>query len=59
MMVLERVRAKMTKIGSRGAIFAIETGGHYRRNLAYFLDEVGIPFRSSTPTLCEAATHHI
>jgi transposase len=45
MMTLERVRVEMTKTGSRGVIFAIETGGHYWRNLAYFLDEVGIPFR--------------
>ena len=26
-------------------MFAIETGGHYWRNVAYFLDEQGIPFR--------------
>jgi transposase len=26
-------------------MFAIETGGHYWRNIAYFLDERGIPFR--------------
>ena len=34
---LERVRAEMAKTGCRGVIFAIETGGHYWRNLAYFL----------------------
>ena len=28
-MALERVRAEMVKTGSRGIIFAIETGGHY------------------------------
>jgi transposase len=44
-MVLERIRTEMTKAGCRGVIFAIETGGHYWRNLAYFLDEAGIPFR--------------
>jgi len=44
-MMLERVRAEMTRTGYRGIIFAIETGGHYWRNLAYFLDERGIPFR--------------
>jgi transposase len=44
-MALERVRAEMVKAGCRGVIFAIETGGHYWRNLAYFLDERGIPFR--------------
>jgi transposase len=26
-------------------MFAIETGGHYWRNIAYYLDEWGIPFR--------------
>jgi transposase len=26
-------------------MFAIETGGHYWRNIAYFLDDQGIPFR--------------
>jgi len=42
---LERIRAEMVRTGSKGVIFAIETGGHYWRNLAYFLDERGIPFR--------------
>ncbi len=42
---LERIRAEMVRTDSRGVIFAIETGGHYWRNLAYFLDERGIPFR--------------
>jgi len=44
-MVLERARMEMVRTGSRGVMFAIETGGHYWRNLAYFLDERGIPFR--------------
>jgi len=43
-MALERTRLEMTKSVSRGVIFSIETGGHYWRNLAYFLDENGIPF---------------
>lgn len=42
---LERVRAEMIKASCRGVIFAIETGGHYWRNLAYFLEDRGIPFR--------------
>ena len=42
---LERVRGEMVKASCTGAFFAIETGGHYWRNLAYFLDEKGIPFR--------------
>ncbi len=44
-MMLQRSRVEMAKTGCRGVIFAIETGGHYWRNLAYFLDERGIPFR--------------
>jgi len=43
-MALEKARTEMVRAGSRGVIFAIETGGHYWRNLAYFLDERGIPF---------------
>jgi transposase len=35
----------MTDVGCRGVMFAIETGGHYWRNIAYFLGERGIPFR--------------
>lgn len=42
---LERTKADMVKAGCRGVIFAIETAGHYWRNLAYFLDNNGIPFR--------------
>ncbi len=44
-MTLERTTLEIAKSGSRGVIFAIETGGHYWRNLVYFLDERGIPFR--------------
>jgi transposase len=43
--MLDRARAQMVKCGCRGVIFAIETGGHYWRNIAYYLDERGIPFR--------------
>jgi transposase len=35
----------MVQSDCKGIIFAIETGGHYWRNVAYFLDEKGIPFR--------------
>jgi transposase len=35
---------EMVKFGYRGVMFAIETGGHYWRNLAYALEEQGIPF---------------
>ena len=42
---LERTKIEMVRTDCRGIIFAIETGGHYWRNFAYFLDERGIPFR--------------
>jgi len=44
-MMLDRARVEMLKSGCRGVIFAIETGGHYWRNIAYFLDKWGLPFR--------------
>jgi len=44
-MMLDRTRVEMLKSGCRGVMFAIETGGHYWRNIAYYLDERGIPFR--------------
>ncbi len=43
--VIVSAKDQMVKIGSRGVIFAVETAGHYWRNLAYYLDEQGIPFR--------------
>jgi len=43
--MLRRTRTEMVESGCRGVMFAIETGGHYWRNVAYFLDEQGIPFR--------------
>ena len=43
--MVRRVRTEMVKSDCRGVMFAIETGGHYWRNVAYFLDEQGIPFR--------------
>lgn len=44
-MMLSRTRTEMWKSGCRGVIFSIETGGHYWRNIAYYLDERGIPYR--------------
>lgn len=44
-MALERLRDEMIRSGCKGVMFAVETGGHYWRNLAYFLDERGLPFR--------------
>jgi transposase len=35
----------MVKSDCRGVMFAIETGGHYWRNIAYYLEERGIPYR--------------
>ena len=43
--MLCRTRSEMVKTSCRGIMFAIETGGHYWRNIAYFLDNQGIPFR--------------
>ncbi len=43
--LLRRVRTEMVKSDCRGVMFAIETGGHYWRNVAYYLDGQGIPFR--------------
>ncbi len=42
---LEKARDDMIKTGCRGVMFAIETGGHFWRNFAYYLEESGIPFR--------------
>ncbi|MDO9334223.1 MAG: transposase, partial [Dehalococcoidales bacterium] len=36
--MLRRTRTEMVKADCRGVMFAIETGGHYWRNIAYFLD---------------------
>jgi len=47
--VIMSARDQMTKTDSTGVIFAIETAGHYWRNLTYFLDERGIPFRLINP----------
>jgi transposase len=43
--MLEQAKETMVKSNCRGIMFAIETGGHYWRNIAYFLDERGIPLR--------------
>jgi Transposase len=43
--MVRRVRTEMVKSDCRGVMFAIETGGHYWRNIAYYLDEQGIAFR--------------
>jgi len=43
--LLKRTRDEMVESGCRGVMFAIETGGHYWRNIAYYLDKKGIPFR--------------
>ena len=44
-MMLRQAKMEMMKSVCRGVMFAIETGGHYWRNVAYFLDEKGIAFR--------------
>jgi len=46
---LENARIEMVKTSCRGVIFAIETGGHFWRNFAYYLEGRGIPFRLISP----------
>lgn len=43
--MLKDSKAEMIKSECRGIMFAVETGGHFWRNLVYFLEERGIPFR--------------
>ena len=43
--MLQRAKLEVVKSGCQGVIFAIETGGHYWRNVAYFLNEQCIPYR--------------
>ena len=43
--LLQRAKAEMVKSDCRGIMFAIETGGHYWRSIAYFLEEKGMPLR--------------
>ncbi len=43
--LLRRIRIEIVKSDCRGVMLAIETGGHYWRNVAYYLDEKGTPFR--------------
>jgi transposase len=47
--LLRRVKQEAEKAGTSGIIFAIEAGGHYWRNLAYYLEEEGIAFRLINP----------
>lgn len=47
--LLMRVKQEAEKAGASGIIFAIEAGGHYWRNLAYYLEEERIPFRLINP----------
>jgi transposase len=42
---LEIAKTDIAKANCRGVMFAIETGGHFWRNLAYSLEERGVPFR--------------
>ena len=47
--LLERSRAQMTATGCRGVMYAIEAASHFWRNLAYFLEKQGVPFRLINP----------
>lgn len=44
-LILQRAKIEMDTTECRGVMLAIETGGHYWRNIAYYLDEKGIPYR--------------
>ena len=43
-LAVKRVDEQIIKSGSKGVVFAMEAGGHYWRNLAYFLNERDIWF---------------
>lgn len=47
--LVERAQAAAIKAGCQGVIFAIEAGGHYWRNLGYYLHERGFEFRLVNP----------
>ena len=47
--VMRSTSDQIVKTDSTGVTFAIETSGHYWRNLAYFLGGQGIPFRLINP----------
>ena len=44
-LLVQRAKSEMDKSDCRGVMLAIETGGHYWRNIAYYLDDKGIPYR--------------
>jgi transposase len=47
--VMQRIAEEVNKTGSNGAMFAIEAGSHYWRNLAYYLDQQKVLFRLVSP----------
>lgn len=47
--LVDRVNIEVNRAGVSGAIFAIEAGGHYWRNLAYYLGEQGREFHLINP----------
>jgi transposase len=47
--LIHRGREVATRLGLPGILLAIEAGSHYWRNIAYFLEEDGIPFRLVSP----------
>ncbi|MDP2661243.1 MAG: IS110 family transposase [Dehalococcoidia bacterium] len=47
--LMMRVEQEAEKASASGLIFAIEAGGHYWRNLAYYLEEKGVAFRLINP----------
>lgn len=47
--VIQQVNEEVLRTGSLGAMFAIEAGSHYWRNLAYYLEQRSVPFRMVSP----------
>ena len=43
-LAVKQVDDQISRSSSKGVIFAMEAGGHYWRNLAYFLHKRGMPF---------------
>jgi len=56
--LLRRIRIEMVKSDCWGVMFVIEVGGHYWRNVAYYLDEKGIPLLAlNRCLLCNFSSH--
>ncbi len=47
--LVERVQAEAIRVGAPGVVFAVEAGGHYWRNLSYYLYERGFEVHLVNP----------